>query len=362
MNQNRRVFRGRAGATDSQLPKHNARRRKPQQASTKGSDKYGDEPAPPKRGSRGSRSTAEIVSAEEEEDEHDKTQEEVTQPPWKMEIRHLVKRIRNIQESIQTGTEGIVNPTTYQRNVLYAVENCIQEWRSILNHYHYHDGSISDSQGVVVEDATTDTTTVSEEIDSETLQETGLAVFVLLQLSLQCGPLQGGSPGYFKRCGGDVAKLVLEYLNRITDDYDDDTDAEADDKAATAVDDIDVVDAVKDDDDDDDDNDEKSDGEETAEEDSDENNENDYAPQTAATATPVSTKNHKRACAALQFSVRQTEIIAEWKRNAKRAALANKPPSKSALKLQQGKSKKSKKKSKKGKKKQWFDCLDYRLV
>ena len=377
MNQNRRVFRGRAGATDNQLPKHNARRRKPAQASTKGSNKYGDAPPPP-RGRRGSHT---VVSEDDEDHDEPLTVQQPSsqQPPWKVEIRHLLKRIQNVQESIQTGSEGIVSPTTYQRNVLYAVENCIQEWRSILHHYHYQDtdGASSCNSGVVEEDTTVEppamveeddtpilvsstelpdapvestTTTAIHDMDSETLRETGLAVFTILQLSVQCGPLQGGSPGYFKRCGGDVAQLVLEYLNRITDDYDDNnTDGKehTDDTPDVAV--------------DDNNNNNNNNGvrEENAEEnlikgeeqaDSDNDDENDNFSSTAAT-TPATNNNHKCACARLQFSVRQTEAIAEWKRNARKAALLNKPPSKSALKLQQGKSKKSQKKNQKGKKK-----------
>ena len=268
MNTHRRVFRGRAGPTDGRLPKHNARRRIVQTQTTKGSDKYGDAPLPTT-----TRSSSEHTNNKEEEDEgmEDSVSQQVPPPlpeqappiePWRTEVRHLTRRIKNVQESIQLGTEGIANPTTYQQNVLHAVENCINEWRAIVNHYHYKTVT-----------ATPTTTTIEDAgMDPETLKETGLAVYMLLQLSVQCGPLAGGKPGYFKRCGGHVARLVVEYLHTNVPDDD--------------------------------------------------------------------------ACAKLQFSPKQTQAIAAWRINAGKAALEDKPPSKSALKAQQGISKKKKKNKK----------------
>lgn len=107
-------------------------------------------------------------------------------------------------------------------------------------------------------------------IDAEIIKETSLKIFVLLQLALQCGPLAGGKPGYFKRCGGAVARMVLEFLEK---------------------------------------------------------------------AVPNESEG-----LTLGFSTKQTDAIAIWKVNASKAALEDKPPSKSALKKQQGKSKKKKNK------------------
>ncbi|KAL3904320.1 MAG: hypothetical protein SGARI_004976 [Bacillariaceae sp.] len=38
---------------------------------------------------------------------------------------------------------------------------------------------------------------------------------MLIQLSLQSGPLAGAKPGYFKRCGSNVAKIVAMYLEDV---------------------------------------------------------------------------------------------------------------------------------------------------
>ena len=46
-------------------------------------------------------------------------------------------------------------------------------------------------------------------------RSTGQAVFELVQQSLQCGPLAGSQPGYFKRCGSETAAVVLAYLETI---------------------------------------------------------------------------------------------------------------------------------------------------
>mmetsp|Transcript_83268 Transcript_83268/g.124894 ORF Transcript_83268/g.124894 Transcript_83268/m.124894 type:complete len:88 (+) Transcript_83268:1-264(+) len=44
---------------------------------------------------------------------------------------------------------------------------------------------------------------------------------MLLQLSLQSGPLAGSKPGYFKRCGGEVARVVLVFLGTVIEFIDD---------------------------------------------------------------------------------------------------------------------------------------------
>ncbi|KAL3920071.1 MAG: hypothetical protein SGARI_007037, partial [Bacillariaceae sp.] len=49
----------------------------------------------------------------------------------------------------------------------------------------------------------------------EVRKESGLKVFQLIQLSLQSGPLSGAKPGYFKRCGSDVARVVVAYLKEV---------------------------------------------------------------------------------------------------------------------------------------------------
>jgi hypothetical protein len=228
-------------------------------------------------------------------------EEESSEPPWRDEIRHLKKRVRNVQESIQLGTEGIANPTTYETNVLNAVENCIDEWRAILNHYmpssHASDeGPSSEVPAVVEPDESTihaqdlagsseltsllpaEPTHMDPEpkasnalIDPGTIKEAALQVYMLLQLALQCGPLTGSNPGYFKRCGGTVARMVMEFLDKIVPD----------DQVCTKV---------------------------------------------------------------LRFSENQAKAISGWRDNATKAAVKDKPPSKSNMKKQEGKSKKKQRK------------------
>ena len=173
------------------------------------------------------------------------------------EIKHIKRRLRNVQESIQT-SKSIVNPTTWEQNCLNAVGNCINEWKSIVAHY-YRDSD--------------------EELDDQSEQslvarETSLAVFGLLQLAMQSGPLTGSNPGYFKRCGGEVARVALKLL------------------------------------------------------------ESDVLANGDLSET-------------LLFTAKQLEAVAKWRRNAAKAVENNKPPSKSMLKLQQGKGKATAKKEKK---------------
>ena len=171
------------------------------------------------------------------------------------EIKHVKRRLRNVQESIQTST-SIVNPVTWEQNCLNAVANCINEWRSIVVRY-FRDGD--------------------EQLNEETKlvgKETSVAVFGLLQLTMQSGPLTGSNPGYFKRCGGDVARAALKLLES------------------------DVL-----------------------------------------TSGDLSST--------LLFSDKQVDVIGKWRTNAAKAVENNKPPSKSVLKLQQGKGKARAKKEKK---------------
>lgn len=271
MNTQRRVFRGRGGPKDGRLPKHNARRRKHNTGPRKpASSKYEEEDQRQQLiQSREAECANQDVDmdrtphSEEEkmgdverqimcEDNHDlqslqtpnsADDTEDAPPPWLDEIKHLKQRLKNVQESMQT-SQGISNLDTYGKNVLNAVENGIQEWRAIVKYY--------------------------PDLDQGTIRNTALQVYILLQFALQCGPLAGGKPGYFKRCGSAVAQIVLTFLNR---------------------------------------------------------------------AIPVEkdTIIHE-----LGFSEKQSDAIASWRVNAAKAVEANKPPSKTAMKKQEEKSKKKK--------------------
>jgi hypothetical protein len=48
-----------------------------------------------------------------------------------------------------------------------------------------------------------------------------LAMFELIQMALQSGPLAGAKPGYFKRCGSDVSQQALDFLNSTVSDKED---------------------------------------------------------------------------------------------------------------------------------------------
>merc|ERR1711865_171801 len=118
------------------------------------------------------------------------------------ELDHLMTRIHNIQSSIQFSASSIINPITYRNNVLNPVANVTNEWRSIVRyHYHNHTKHSTNNDSASAERSLMETKTTS------------LAVFMLLQQALQCGPLAGSKPGYFKRCGSEIATVVHEFLN-----------------------------------------------------------------------------------------------------------------------------------------------------
>lgn len=111
--------------------------------------------------------------------------EQIGSSPEKKEINHLHGRIRNNRTSMSLSATALANPASYQSNVLAACLNTIKEWRSILRHHS---------------------------LDEVTKKSVGLAIFELIQQSLQCGPLAGAKPGYFKRCGSELAAMIHKYL------------------------------------------------------------------------------------------------------------------------------------------------------
>jgi hypothetical protein len=215
MNQQRRMFRGRGGPSDSQLPKHNARQRK---GSTQDSDKVrvnkyaADDERKRVEQQADAILRAAVVPDDGENDADDlesttsserdladkATREKAPSTdsfPSKKEMEHLRYRIRNVRESMQLSPTGLGNHSTYENNVLHAVSNCIVEWRAILRFY--------------------------PEDEIETPRTVGVQVFEMIQQSLQSGPMAGGKPGYFKRCGADLAKVVLTFLQTNVANKDD---------------------------------------------------------------------------------------------------------------------------------------------
>ena len=129
------------------------------------------------------------------------------QNPLHKEIHHLQKRIENITLSIQASPLGISNPNTWRTNCLNPIKNVVKEWRSILL---FHSASeIIEREG--------DDDGEHAELQKLMLHETSTKVFILLQMSMQSGPLVGSNPGYFKRCGREVASMALDFLNDVID-------------------------------------------------------------------------------------------------------------------------------------------------
>lgn len=230
------------------------------------------------------------------------------------EIKHVRKRIRNIQESIQLSV-NIAQPRVWEENSLNAVVNCVNEWRSIVAFHgiprqpdigdgddngHGHDVDPSTHPFVEEEEASSQqadrgTIPPMEEHpmhpDNEWSKSTSLEVYNLIQMAIQTGPLKGGKPGYFKRCGVDVAKMARTFLVRcICIQPQKDQHKEGNDEAAEA----------------------------------------EPEPE-GGVPTMMSVES---VLSKLRFTVKQKDSLEKWINNADRAIAANKGPSKSALKHQ----------------------------
>jgi len=167
----------------------------------------------------------------------------------KQELQHLCERMQKLRQAMQLsssssskeaasgGGGAFAIPSNYQRHVLGAVHNVVIEWKAILRHYpaeiiimissimehhhhHHHNNNNDDND------------------DNLAAKSIGLALFELIQQALQCGPLSGAKPGYFKRCGSDVAQMVYDFLNRLLladpnhHDNDDEKKEEEDDSSS----------------------------------------------------------------------------------------------------------------------------------
>ena len=202
-NTNVRMFRGRSGANDRRLPKYEARRRKRPNDSQRAclDDSDLEEPTV----------AVDYSAIDQEDEENDEVvivepvvvAEVVEEPqqvplvadssPAGKEIKHLLKRIRNVSESISLSAAAVSNPNTWKNNVLNAVCNAVQEWRAISNHY-------------------------AETLEDAQIKEPALAIYMLVQQAMQTGPLTCSTPGYFKRCGASVASVALSFLNEAVPD------------------------------------------------------------------------------------------------------------------------------------------------
>ena len=134
------------------------------------------------------------------------------------ELQHLGKRMQAIRQTMQLssskrvaggggGGGALSIPSNYQRHVLAAVHNTVTEWKAIRRHYTDELGGFAENH-------------------KDVMKSIGLALFELIQQALQCGPLSGAKPGYFKRCGSDVAHMVYDFLNKLPAHLHDDDDDE----------------------------------------------------------------------------------------------------------------------------------------
>lgn len=125
------------------------------------------------------------------------------------EVHHLLQRIQNNRTSFSIAqNDGLSSLDSYQMNVLNAVENCVVEWRCIWRQYNNNSNDDHDSDDLPRQS--------QRLLITRTLaKQAGQALFELLQQALQCGPLSGSNPGYFKRCGSQVATMVHSFLCRI---------------------------------------------------------------------------------------------------------------------------------------------------
>mmetsp|Transcript_15456 Transcript_15456/g.26381 ORF Transcript_15456/g.26381 Transcript_15456/m.26381 type:complete len:433 (-) Transcript_15456:455-1753(-) len=230
--QQRRIFRGRGGPTDGNLPpKKNVRPKvKYQPEDEESNNQIGHNDRV--HGVDGNGDSEESDQENERQLGRDENNSSLNgdntngdddnNTPLHKEIRHLQKRIQNVQLSLQT-SQGLSNPKTWRTNCLFPVRNVVKEWRSILMYHVSQDlENSSDHNSIDVsrtevpseEDANDD---CKKEEYKDILHSTSQQVFGLIQMAMQSGPLVGSNPGYFKRCGGEVASLAYEFLQEILD-------------------------------------------------------------------------------------------------------------------------------------------------
>ena len=224
--QQRRIFRGRGGPTDGNIPPKKVVRHKVKYQQEEKIEVVDEE-----LGAASASVNINNLSPDENISSSKVPSQIITTPTTdesklQLELQHLRKRIQNIQLSIQT-SHGLANPKKWRTNCLLPTKNVVKEWHSILKFYHN-----SSSSDKIVNHTNTNERRIEESEDAlsivhhnstedennsiaEVFHSTSQQVFGLIQMSMQTGPLMGSNPGYFKRCGGDVASIAYEYLNEI---------------------------------------------------------------------------------------------------------------------------------------------------
>lgn len=287
------------------------------------------------------------------------------------ELKHLLRRIKHVQDSIQLSSQStaLFNPQTWQENCLHAVRNCVLEYRQILKYYHriihidrhgddHHRNNGDNVQRDIVNTSSAMKNSVNnsgqpsahtpvenchhqgnnENVSTTNVARVALKLFGLIQMSLQVGPLKGSNPGYFKRCGVDVAKMALAFLKECTLGL---QERQTSDRSSSINDSCNVCRTTT-----------KNENSGENVEDESDDNQDDKKNELAGIHDDDQLDLHSKKLQELQFTEKQQSIILKWIANAEKAVVANKAPTKSALKLQaSSNSKKSQRRKKFQKKK-----------
>lgn len=285
----------------------------------------------------------------------------------KNELSHFLKRMSKLQEQIHlssiASSNVLANPQIWQTNCLNAVKNCVDRWSHIISFYHLNNAHFlnnahenientdnnNNSNRILVDNTDETAQELFQKIIQKEIPKSALQLFNLIQMVMQIGPLEGSNPGYFKRCGSDVARMAFDFLISITNN-----------NANTIVvrdsqDDVHIANGDCNCDSDNSDLDSEDDHH-----DINSNQYNDCDNNEKIIPTNIDTVNQDDSddsylyvVTQLKFTIKQRDIIQKWIINAEKAIQANKGPSKSGLKMQQSsKSKKSQKKLKYKKKQQ----------
>ena len=395
-----RIFRGRGGPTDGNLPPKKVIRRKVkyqprQQALDHTTENVVDCLSVQNLALNDeSSATAAVDDAGVEEtnrvvnEDVDNCNEDVDNgdsDKFQQELQHIQKRIQYVILSNKT-SKGLVNPSTWRTNCLIPTRKVVKEWRNILM-FHNNimiDNNLIDSSSAAENEIRSD---VIEEIiddsleqvafekkNKDLLQSTSQQVFSLIQMSLQIGPLVGSNPGYFKRCGGEVASIAVAYLCEIAElagidesimimndnnisQYDDNDDEKGlflvdnDQKKGEQLNDVDCYSSSSSDEDllemDSSDSSCSSDNESLSSLNDEIVDELDVVNGNSLSGSITMPNNDSREEVIvdklqtnLLFTTNQSMKLYQWLRDAQHAVTINRPPSKSAIKLQSGKSKK----------------------
>ena len=340
----RRVHRGGGRPTDGRLPpKKNTRARVKYRPPDDADADDRPDPGPPGDADGAARSASVAASVDDGEGDGERTIEEEADAdaeegepddPLLLELRHLQRRIGNIESTLQT-SQGLANPATWRTNCLAPASNAVGEWRAILSH-HLPGGSDDGPPGAAP----------APREGGGVVHDTAARVFGLVQAALQSGPLGGSNPGYFKRCGADVAGTACEFLDGIVamtvrplgpvaaSDAERGGPPGPGGPAVTSPDGSGG----------------QADGDRGRGGDPDEGGDDDSTSGCGDDAEPLETEGtrqspeHERTVRGLQtalmFTERQARRLVQWHANARNAANKGKPPSKSASRLQGQRSKK----------------------